>query len=148
MLSYMPKIFGSIVLIILISIENSNHVISYSGDALGFILSHPFYRRYDLDFIFELKYTEQVLTLMGWSVLVWQVMYPLLYLNRMTRALLVVYGIFIHIGITLLLNHSYFGPLMIAINIFHFPREFVELYNSALIKLKTYLTNLRKIKRH
>ena len=84
-----------------------------NGNAMAVVLLNPLFARFDYSFISD---NERWLAPLRWltrSVLAWELLFPLLVLNRWTRRLALGFGVLVHAGTIVLLDLRWFGYLMI-----------------------------------
>jgi hypothetical protein len=84
------------------------------GNALALVMSNPIVARADWSWIFSHSWAVNLSRFMTWTVLEWEILFPVLMLNRISRFLAIALGILFHLGMLLTLQLHWFSQIMIA----------------------------------
>jgi hypothetical protein len=84
------------------------------GTAMDLALMNPSFVRYDLSFLVNQPILHGMLRLCTWTVLYWEIAFPLLVCFRPTRWVALWIGLLTHGGIILFLQIHWFGYIMLA----------------------------------
>jgi len=86
-----------------------------NGTLLHYVLIHPEYSRWNGWLLMDSALINHLLALLVWFIRDWEVLFPLLLLNRYTRRVSIVIGILFHIGLLLTLHLRWFPVVMLAL---------------------------------
>ncbi|MEQ1635499.1 MAG: HTTM domain-containing protein [Methylococcales bacterium] len=84
------------------------------GTVLHYVLSHPHYARFNLSPWLEYPAFVSLLSFLTSSIRWWELLFPLLLLNRYSRRLSILIGILFHLGLFLFMNLRWFPVIMLA----------------------------------
>lgn len=85
-----------------------------NGTVLQYVLSHPHYARFNLGALFDAPLFSNLLAAITVFIRWWELLFPLLLLNRYARWLCLLIGILFHIGLLIFMNLRWFPLIMLA----------------------------------
>lgn len=103
-----------------------------NGNALSLALVNPTYAKFNLYFLRNIPGMRLFLKICSWITLAWEVLFPVLILNKWSRYIAIGIGLVVHLGIILLMKIHWFGYLMIATYISFLPVEFFDWLEGAI----------------
>jgi predicted DCC family thiol-disulfide oxidoreductase YuxK len=83
------------------------------GSAMSAVLMNPTFARYDFSFLLAGRFWPKVLGAISRMVVLWELLFSALILNRWTRMFALFGGVLIHLGITFTLQVHWFGYVMV-----------------------------------
>lgn len=84
------------------------------GTVLHYVLSHPHYARFNLSAWLDNTAFVGLLTVLTCFIRWWELLFPVLLLNRYTRQWSLLIGLLFHIGLLLCMNLRWFPVIMLA----------------------------------
>lgn len=101
----------------------------WRGDALWYVLGNGQLVPLDLSFV---HHFPGVIALIGFLTLLWEAYFPLLVLFRRVRNAALVFGLFLHLGIGLLMNLPFFSYFMTSAYLLFVDRQDLERWAARL----------------
>jgi hypothetical protein len=105
-----------------------------NGNALSLALVNPTYSKFNLYFLRNVPGMRIFLRICSWVSLAWEILFPVLILNKWSRYVAIGIGLVVHLSIILLMKIHWFGYLMIATYISFLPLGFFDWIERRVLK--------------
>lgn len=102
------------------------------GAVLQYVLIHPHYSRWDGRPLLDYEVIRDFLDILADSIRWWEVLFPFLLLNRITRMPCLWVGVFFHLGLFMTMNLRWFPWVMLALYPALIPTETFQVYADKL----------------
>ncbi len=94
------------------------------GSVLQTVLIHPEYSRFNLSAWMSYEWLVKLLGVISGLIMWWELLFPLLCLQRHARFICVIFGIIFHLGLLLMMNLREFSIIMLVLYMVFIPNRY------------------------